>query len=91
MSNKNITIYQVKKDINSFGSSFKVIVVFENKIMTRYVAAHPPFRDHGVHIDEYEKIMEKYKANIDTLVGTESKLMILDQLLIKLVDQDSVQ
>ena len=90
MSNKNITIHQVKKDINSFGSSFKVIVVYENEIMTRYVAAHPPFRDQGVHIDVYEKILEKYKANIDTLVGTESKMMTLDQLLVKLVEQDSM-
>lgn len=53
MSNKYITIYQVKKDINLFGSSFKVIVVYENERITRYVPAHPPFRNQVVDIDGY--------------------------------------
>lgn len=53
MSNKYITIYQVKKYINSFGSSFKVIVMYENERITRYVPAHPLFRNQGGHIDEY--------------------------------------
>jgi hypothetical protein len=28
--------------------------VYENERITRYVAAHPPFRNQGVDVDEYE-------------------------------------
>lgn len=87
-NNNIILIDKVKNDINFLGNSFKVIAVYDNNVIKRYVAALPPSREQNVCIDDYEKMMEKYKSNIDTLVGTKSVMFSLAELLDKLIEQD---
>lgn len=89
-NNNKMIIDKVKNDINLLGGSFKVIAVYDNDVVRRYIAALPPSREQNVCIDDYEKMMEKYKSNIDTLVGTKSAMFSLAELLDKLIEQNKI-
>lgn len=91
-------IQDVREDIALFGASFTVYAIYalrvvngqEFEYISSYVDAERPTNEEVAMQEDYDDIVKDYENNLASLKNTKNELMTLDQLLVKLVDQDSV-
>lgn len=91
-------IQDVREDIELFGASFTVYAVYalqvvddkEFEYISSYVDAERPTNEEVATQEDSDDIIRDYETNLASLKDTKHELMTLDQLLGKLVAQDSV-
>lgn len=91
-------IQDVREDIASFGASFTVYAIYalqvvngqEFEYISSYVDAERPTNEEIATQEDSDDIIRDYETNLASLKDTKHELMTLDQLLGKLVAQDSV-
>lgn len=70
----------VDKDINLYGSGFRVYVIYKQDVITRYVEADKPVKDEGEDQLTYSIKLQKYKKKIKRIQGVPKRLMTLGEL-----------
>lgn len=96
--NSEQLIQDVLEDIDLFGASFTVYAVYalqvvggqEFEYINSYVDAERPTSEEIATQEDYDDVVEDYDTNIAKLKDTKHELMTLADLLVKLIEQDSV-
>lgn len=79
-TDKNILVDNVKKDIDLYGSGFRVYVIYKKEIITHYVESDKPIKDEGEDEETYSLKLQQYKERIKSIQGTQKKFMTLGEL-----------